>query len=268
VGAVLCQAAGHRGHHPDPKRHEVSTLIIQFGADRDCNPTRPVTAPAFGVDHPAGVNAEAHMARRTKKSDAVRLVPNPGWSDRLLAQLQQLEIKPLDARKLPPIDQEDAFLREWQKAIEPQLDRLLRALDIDPAGPTSWRNRFLRLAVLHHGVGHVIWKPSSNQNAAKWSIEHDIALRDEMRKRQGLRELAAIKQIAADPRARQLFPYKAQKMASPSRGGRPLSNMSEEEKCVEVLRARWRKIRGWIAWAEVIGDPGLGKTTPPETSVL
>src|SRR4029077_10938821 len=75
------------------------------------------------------------------------------------------------------IDQPEAFRPNWTRAIEPQLMQLLRALDIDPASPTSWREGFLALAVFHYGIGHVVLKPSrTNKNAAKWRREHDLAL--------------------------------------------------------------------------------------------
>ena len=115
--------------------------------------------------------------QRTKRSEGVRLVPRSGWFARISRQLQQLEIKPLDPLKLAPIDQREAFLPSWTRAIEPQLMRLLRALDIDSASPTSWREGFLALAVLHYDVGHVVLKPSrTNKNAAKWSAAHNLAL--------------------------------------------------------------------------------------------
>jgi hypothetical protein len=206
--------------------------------------------------------------QRAKKSEEVRLVPRSGWLDRISRQLQQLEIKPLDPRKLAPIDQSEAFLQDWKGATAPQLNQLLRALDIDPASPTSWRDGFLVLAILDYGVGHVVLKPSrTNKNAAKWSREHDLALYREMGilKRQGLSESAAIKKLAADRRTRQLFPYKAQ--------NRPGSKFSEREKCEQALRAHWGKIKGWIWVAEALfpevpedfRPPPLGKSKTPNS---
>ena len=108
-------------------------------------------------------------------------------------------------------DLEIAFVLALRRQNEQQMKKLLRCLEIDSSKPDAWQRGFFRLANLHHGVGQLAWYPRrTNSNASTWTSRHDRALLREVMilQRQGLSERRAVKKLVADPKKRQLFPYR------------------------------------------------------------
>src|SRR5262245_41078455 len=113
------------------------------------------------------------MARKQKKQ--VLLLP----PDREVeARRKKLPIfEPHDLRSLlaeakasQHVDGDDAaVLAALRRRNEVQMQKLLRALGVDPSRSDAWARGFFLLAHFHHWVGHLAWYPQRiNRNAAKW----------------------------------------------------------------------------------------------------
>jgi len=199
---------------------------------------------------------------RAKSDRQVPLIPPAGQLEKF--QKRFLQFEPHHLRKLVdaaraidgPAGQQETFIHVLRRENEKQIEQLLRSMGLDPATPNVWERAFFLLAVLHHGVGHVVWRPRrTNKNAAKWSVEHDLALINEMieLRRRGHSERAAIK-VLSHSRKEHLFPYKAQ--------DRPGSRLGSKEQKAAALRARWEKIKH-----AKLEDAILGGFRPPRSSI-
>jgi hypothetical protein len=141
------------------------------------------------------------------------------------------------ARQL--VDGDDAaVLAALRRRNEVQMQKLLRALGVDPSRPDAWARGFFLLAHYHHGVGHLAWYPRrTNRNAAKWTPAQDLELLREviMLTRDGLSKRRAIAKIAADPKKMRLLPYREQKSRYFPKG-------AERERREAALWARFQKL--------------------------
>ncbi len=129
------------------------------------------------------------------------------------------------------------FVLALRRRNDLQLKDLLRGLGVDSSQPDAWQRGFYLLAMYHHGVGHIAWYPRrTNRNATTWTSTHDLALLREVTilKAQGVSERCAIKQLAADPKKRSLFPYRRK---------RDFSSVGEQQKREAALRARLQTLK-------------------------
>jgi hypothetical protein len=115
-------------------------------------------------------------------------------------------------------------------------------------------------AHLHHGVGRLAWKRDrSNRNSATWRYQDDWQLIHEMIRLtdDGLTEEKSIASLATDQKTRDLFPYRKQRQRHD-----PI--LSENDRRIAALRARWRKIKrnGKRRLAEAV----LGESAQPKGS--
>jgi hypothetical protein len=136
--------------------------------------------------------------------------------------------------------------KEAQK-VDGELEHLLQSLGVDPANPTAWRDGFLILACLHHGVGR---PRRTNENAKKLSVDDDFVLLCEMSRleKQGLTPEQAIEKLASDQTKADLFKFKA---------------TSSNAQRAEVLRKRLNKIiDSGVGWEALCGN--LTRTTVEE----
>ena len=135
-------------------------------------------------------------------------------------------------------DIDTAFLLAFRRRNEIQMKALLRGLGVDPLRSDAWERGFFCLALLHHGVGHLAWYPRrTNRNSATWTPSHDYALLQEIfvLRQGGLSERAAVKKLAADPKKRELFPYRRQ--------GSRFSIDEDPQKRGAALWARLQKLK-------------------------
>lgn len=110
-------------------------------------------------------------------------------------------------------DEDRAFVEVFRKRNREQAEGLLRKLGIDPSTPGAWERGFFKIAFLHHGVGHLAYvQPRTNVNSATWTLAADFRLLGEVSAlcAKGLSARAAVKNLAADPNKRTLFPYRPQ----------------------------------------------------------
>jgi hypothetical protein len=142
-----------------------------------------------------------------------------------------------EAKTNDKVDFDSAFLFAFRRRNDTQMQDLLRHLGVDPSKSDAWLRGFFHLAVLHHGVGHLAWYPRrTNRNSATWTLTHDVALLCEVGalKEQGFSERRAINKLAADPKKRQLYPYRMRGHFSTGR---------EQQKREDALRARLQKLK-------------------------
>ncbi len=126
--------------------------------------------------------------------------------------------------------------------VDGELEQLLIALGLDPASPAAWRDGFLLLACLHHGVGR---PPRTNKNAEKLCSDDDLLLLREMirLRGQGLNPEQAINKLASDQRKAHLFKFK------------PTSSNAQR---AEALRKRVKKIINQrLGWEALMGSPSV-----------
>jgi hypothetical protein len=158
-----------------------------------------------------------------------------------------------------PNDGANAFLFAFRRRNEAQMNELLRRLGVDPLQPDAGMKGFLLLAHYHHGVGRLAWNPRrTNRNAATWAVEHDFILIREVAilNARGLSDRAAIAELAADRKKRQLFPYREQ-----ARRHFPKGN--ELKRRQDALWSRLQKLRksargrSLFDWFGGVHDDGL-----------
>jgi hypothetical protein len=146
------------------------------------------------------------MARKRKKQ--ILLLPPDREVEARRKKLPIFEAHDLrsllaEAKASQHVDGDDAaVLAALRRRNEVQMQKLLRALGVDPSRPDAWARGFFLLAHCHHGVGHLAWYPRrTNRNAAKWTRAQDLELLREviMLTRDGLSQRRAIAKIAADP---------------------------------------------------------------------
>src|SRR5580704_9886297 len=106
---------------------------------------------------------------------------------------------------------DQAVVSALRRRNQSKMNDLLRRLGVDPLQPDAWQRGFLQLACRHYGVARLALHhhPRTNRNAATWTNTDDLKLLVEVirLKAAGKSELQAIKQIASNPKTRQLFPY-------------------------------------------------------------
>jgi hypothetical protein len=143
-----------------------------------------------------------------------------------------------EAKTNDKADFDTAFLLAFRRRNATQMKDLLRRLGVDPARSDAWQRGFFHLAALHHGVGHLAWYPRrTNRNSATWTPTHDLALLREVvvLRQKGLSERRAVKKLAADPKKRELFPYRRQ--------GSRFSIDEDPQKRGAALWARLQKLK-------------------------
>jgi hypothetical protein len=137
----------------------------------------------------------------------------------------------------PDLDQ--AVSNELRRCNNEQMNALLRHFGIDPSQPDAWQRLAFTLATIHCGVGAIEYKPrDTRKNAASWTPSDDLRLLESigLRKRKGLSERKAIKQLACDPAMRGKFPYRAHWMKS-------LDRVGENKRREAALRDRCRRLK-------------------------
>jgi hypothetical protein len=181
--------------------------------------------------------------RRPRKQTKHLLFPD----DREIKSTQRElpKFKPHDLRSLikeaKANDQEElkiGVLLAFRRRNDEQLKQLLQRLGVDPSKPDAWRTGFFLLAMFHHGVGHLAWyRQRTNKNAATWTSTHDLALLWEVMalQQQGLSERGAIRKIVADPKKRQMFPYRLKGYFAPA---------GEQQNRETALRMHWENPSG------------------------
>jgi hypothetical protein len=143
-----------------------------------------------------------------------------------------------EAKTYDKADLDTAFLLAFRRRNDTQMKDLLRRLGVDPSRSDAWERGFFHLAFLHHGVGHLAWYPRrTNRNSVRWAPTHDLALLREvfLLRQKGLSERAAVKKLAADPKKRELFPYRTQ--------GYRFSTAEDPQKREAALWARLQKLK-------------------------
>jgi hypothetical protein len=204
------------------------------------------------------------------------LAPLPGELEKLKSCLPQF--KPHDLRKLAgeidarvaePAARDAELVKILRRENEKQVDQLLRSMRVDRRSANGWERAFFWLAYLHHGLGHLAWRSRrTNQNAAKWSREHDLKLIIEVTRltQQGYMVRASIRRLARDRKKKNFFPYNSQ-----------TKSQGSSKQIEDALRARWLTIgkrettiedailgtfkspRGSIEWALALLDESLAK---------
>jgi transcriptional regulator with XRE-family HTH domain len=166
------------------------------------------------------------MAKARKQRFKILLSPKEHEVKKVCSKLPLF--KPHDLRSLiteaktndDKADVDTAFLLALRRRNDTQMKELLRRLGVDPSRSDAWERGFFHLAFLHYGVGHLAWySRRTNRNSATWTPTHDLALLREvvvLRQRR-LSERAAVKELASDPKKRQLFPYRKQRVFLDSR---------------------------------------------------
>jgi len=188
------------------------------------------------------------MARKRKKQ--ILLLPPDREVEAGRKKLPVFETHDLrsvlaEAKASQHVDGDDvAFLSALRRRNEVQMQKLLRALGVDPSRPDAWARGFFLLAHYHHGLGQLAWYPRRNRNAAKWTPAQDLELLREviMLTRDGLSQRRAIAKIAADPKKMRLFPYREHKSRySPKgteRGRREAALWAHFQKLIASTRGR------------------------------
>jgi hypothetical protein len=183
----------------------------------------------------------------------VQIIPPAGWREKQLAHLGEVQFAPHDLTEIvqepDDVSKEQEALQaaviEFRRQNELQINQLLCALGFDPADP-DWQRAFFKLAMIHHGVGHLARKRARprNKNASEWTSEQNLIFYQIMLelKAEGLSERAAVRKIAADPTKWPQF--------SPRVQNRPSSNSSEVGKRFAKF---WRQ---WIQVIKTAAEPG------------
>jgi hypothetical protein len=143
-----------------------------------------------------------------------------------------------EAKTNDKADVDTAFFLAFRRRNDTQMKELLRRLGVDASRSDAWERGFFHLAFLHHGVGHLAWYPHrTNRNSATWTAAHDLALLREVTvlRQKGLSERRAVKKLAADPKKRELFPYRRQ--------GYRFSTAEDPQKRRAALWARLQKLK-------------------------
>jgi hypothetical protein len=199
--------------------------------------------------------------RRHKRAGSIRWPPEA----ELTAERQQLpHFDPHDLRTLvdearlksPQGDTNAAFIAALRERNNHQISELLLALNVDSSRPDVWKRAFIRLAFIHHGMGHLQWRPRIlKKNAATWSSEHDMKLLEEMSalKAQRLSDRAAVRKLAADRAKQKLFPYRPQRATSVAGG---------KERREEALWRHWQKLRSRQPILEALLGTLYGRPEP------
>jgi hypothetical protein len=182
------------------------------------------------------------MAKARRQRSKVLLFPKDGEVGRTRRKLPIF--KPHDLRALiseaktnDKADVDTAFLLAFRRHNDGQMKDLLKRLRVDPASSDAWERGFFHLAVLHHGVGHLAWYPRRTRNPATWTPAHDLALLQEVivLRQRGVSERAAVRKLAADPKKRELFPYR--------RHGYRFSTAEDPRNREAALWARLQKLK-------------------------
>jgi hypothetical protein len=188
------------------------------------------------------------MARKRKKQ--ILLLPPDREVEARRKKLPIFEAHDLrsllaEAKASQHVDGDDAaVLAALRRRNEMQMQKLLRALGVDPSRPDTWKRGFFLLAYYHHGVGHLAWYPQrTNKNAAKWTRAQDLELLRQviMLTQAGLSQRRAIAKIAADPRKMRLFPYREKPRYFPKgtqRGRREAALWAHFQKLIASTRGR------------------------------
>jgi hypothetical protein len=158
--------------------------------------------------------------------------------------------------KSPQGDTDGAFMAAFRERNNHQISELLLALNVDSSRPDVWQRAFLRLAVIHHGVGNLEWRPRNpKKNAATWSSEHNMKLLEEMGalKSTRLSERAAVRKLATDRRKQKLFPYRPQRATSVS---------GEQARREAALWRHWQKLRSRQPILEALLGTWFGRPEP------
>ena len=187
------------------------------------------------------------MARKRKKQ--ILLLPPDREVEARRKKLPVFEAHDLrsllaEAKASQHVDADDAaVLAALRRRHEVQMQKLLRALGVDPSRPDAWKRGFFLLAHCHHGVGHLAWYPRrTNRNATKWTRAQDLELLRQviMLTRDGLSQRRAIVKIAADPKKMRLFPYheKSRYFQGTQRGRREAALWAHFQKLIASTRGR------------------------------
>jgi hypothetical protein len=139
-----------------------------------------------------------------------------------------------------------ALILDLRRRTQDQLAVLLRSLGINPSLPDAWARGFFLLAHYWHGVGHFALRAQrKNRNAATWTIEHNLALLEEIvkLKAKGFSESKAINQIASDPKFKNFLPYRSQQNRVESNRRRTIKNSSKESEKKLRIAALWRHVQ-------------------------
>ena len=126
------------------------------------------------------------MTKIMKARQSTRAVLFPNARDVAAKRKQLPKFQPHDLRDLVreaggsannQSDPDWAFALAFRRRNDQQINELLRALGLDVAHPDVWRRAFFQLALLHHGVGHLVSKRQRpNRNSATWQIQQDLKL--------------------------------------------------------------------------------------------
>jgi hypothetical protein len=165
---------------------------------------------------------EAKMAKNRNRLQKILLFPKEQTLKTRRQKLPKFEPHDLrsvisEAKANEEVDTDHAFIFAFRRKNQEQIEGLLRNLGIDPSQPDAYRKGFNLLATYHYGVGHLAWFPRrTNKNAATWSSSVELTLLVEVMllRKQGLSERRAVKTLVADPKKRQLFPYRGQRSDS------------------------------------------------------
>jgi hypothetical protein len=158
------------------------------------------------------------MAKARKRLSKILLFPKDTATESARRKLPTFDAHDLfslinEAKTNDQADLDTAFFLALRRRADSQMIELLKSLGVDPSTPDAWRKGFFRLALLHHGVGHLAWHARrTNRNSATWTPRHDITLLRELflARQKGLSERAAVRKLVSDPKKRQQFPYRKQ----------------------------------------------------------
>jgi hypothetical protein len=189
-----------------------------------------------------GISPGEMMAKARKQRSKISLFPTDQQLRTGRAKLPVFKSHDLralisEARANDKISLDVAVLGTLRRRNDMQMKELLQHLGVDSSRPDAWMRGFFLLATFHHGVGHVASYPQrTNRNSATWTSTHDLALlRDVMTlQEQGFSGRKAVKKLAADPKKRQLFPYRKQGH---------FSTAGEQQRREAALWARLQKLR-------------------------
>jgi hypothetical protein len=164
------------------------------------------------------------MAKLSKRRPIISLY---AADQQIKARRKELpKFKPLDvnsliieAEKSETGDLDTAFILEFCRRKEDQLNKLLQHLGIDPLQPNAWQIGFSVLATYYQGVGRLALYPRRTKNAGAWTPQQDLALLLEVEalKRQGLSERGAVKSLSADPKKQGMFRYHSKRSVTKAR---------------------------------------------------
>jgi hypothetical protein len=167
---------------------------------------------------------------------AIQVVPDPGWVQKQKSKLPR-RFPPYRLKGIEPGSLDEQEIGKIRELTDKQLDRLLGALGLERTMPNAWERAFFRLAVIHHGVGHITWTPprGPNRRAQKWTIVLDKELKSDVRHftAQGFNDTQALEKIAKD----------AKKCAKFRLVTDPRSETPDWKRHFETLKKRWTYIK-------------------------